>query len=447
MRATDMTKGKPGKLLLSFAVPMMLGNVFQQLYTIVDGAFVGRFAGIEALAAVGAADWLTWIFMGIVMGFTQGFSILISQRFGARDEEGLKKAVAQSVTLTAIIAVLIILVSQSATTLLLKILGTPPDIFPGAVLYLRIIFLCAPCYSAYNLLAAILRAVGDSKTPLIAMVIASITNIVLDGVFVILFHWGIAGAAAATVIAQSASAVYCYFTIRSLSAVQFQKSDLKLDRPLAKRLISLGSPAAMQNVIIGFGGMAVQRVINSFGSVFIAGFTATNKLYGLMEMAATSYGAAIAAYTGQNYGAKSRKRIVTGVRTGVIVSIITSFAIAAAMFLSGRTVLSLFVDPNAPTRDSVLDVAQRYLNIMLAGLFILYLLYVYRSALQGMGDTMTPMLSGLAELVMRVASAMLLPGVLGQDGIFFAEPAAWLAAEVILMLTYWHKIRRLRFSF
>lgn len=445
MRATDMTKGRPAKLIMAFALPMMAGNVCQQLYTIVDGAFVGRFAGIDALAAVGAADWLCWLFLGVVMGYTQGFSVLISQRFGAQDEMGLRRAAAQTVLLTALISAGVIALSQSLTVPVLRALHTPDEILPQAVTYLRIIMCGVPIYAAYNAMAAMLRAVGDSKSPLFAMLIASLVNIALDGLFVISFRWGVAGAAAATLIAQAAAAAYCLVVVRRLPMLRLGKADLQWDAPLARRLIALGSPTAAQNVIIGLGGMVVQRVINGYGSVFIAGFTATNKLYGIMEMAAVSYGAAVAAYAGQNYGAGQKERLTSGVRAGVRMALITSCAIAAVLFLAGRPVLSLFVDPDAAQREEVLSVALRYLHFMLAGLFILYLLYVYRSALQGMGDTVTPMLSGGAEMVMRLGTALLLPLLLGQDGIFFAEPAAWAGAEVLLMLTYYRKIRRLSF--
>ena len=445
MRATDMTQGKPARLIMAFALPMMAGNVCQQLYTIVDGAFVGRFAGIDALAAVGAADWLCWLFLGVVMGYTQGFSVLISQRFGAQDENGVRRTAAQSVLLTALISFGVIVLSQTLMAPVLRALGTPEDIFPQAVLYLRIIMCGVPIYAAYNVMAAMLRAVGDSKSPLYAMLIASFVNIALDGLFVIVFRWGVAGAAAATLIAQGSAALYCLTLVRRMPALRFGKEDLKWDGALARRLISLGSPTAAQNVIIGLGGMVVQRVINGYGSVFIAGFTATNKLYGIMEMAAVSYGAAIAAYVGQNYGAGKKERLKNGVRSGVVMALVTSCAIALGLFLAGRPVLSLFVDPNAAQREEVLSVALRYLHFMLAGLFILYLLYVYRSALQGMGDTMTPMLSGGAEMVMRIGVALLLPMWLGQDGIFFAEPAAWLGAEVLLMVTYYRTIKKLSF--
>ena len=348
--------------------------------------------------------------------------------------------------LTALISLGVIVLSQSLTVPVLRALHTPEDILPQAVLYLRIILCGVPIYAGYNVMASMLRAVGDSKTPLFAMLIASLVNIALDGLFVIAFRWGVAGAASATLIAQASAALYCLKLVRCMPALRFGREDLKWDGALARRLIYLGSPTAAQNVIIGLGGIVVQRVINGYGSIFIAGFTATNKLYGIMEMAAVSYGAAIAAYAGQNYGAGKKERLKNGVRSGVMMALVTSCAIALSLFLLGRPVLSLFVDPEAAQREEVLSVAMRYLHFMLAGLFILYLLYVYRSALQGMGDTVTPMLSGGAEMVMRIGVALLLPMFLGQDGIFFAEPAAWLGAEVLLMVTYYRKIRRLAFQ-
>ncbi|MBQ9264163.1 MAG: MATE family efflux transporter [Clostridia bacterium] len=443
MRTTDMTHGRPIRLILNFALPMMAGNIFQQLYTIVDAAFVGRFAGIDSLAAVGTADWLSWLVFGIIWGFTQGFSILISQQFGAGNQQGLQRAVGQSMTLTACITFFLVLISQVFVSPVLTLLSTPADILPKAELYLRILFGAMPILAAYNIQASILRAMGDAKTPLAAMTLASFTNIALDALFVIVFHWGIAGAAAATVIAQAASAAYCYSVIRKMKEIQLAKEDWKPEKDTSSALIRLGTPTAAQNVVIGLGGLALQRVINGYGSVFIAGFTATNKLYGLMEMAGASYGAAIAAYAGQNYGAKLYRRIRQGIRSGAFIAVGTALLIGAVLMICGRGVLSLFVDPGEAMREQVLDIAQQYLHVMLLGLFILYLLYVYRSALQGMGDTVTPMLSGLAELVMRVGSALLLPRFLGASGVFWAEPAAWLGAEVLLMITYYRKIHSL----
>ena len=444
MRVTDMTVGRPGRLIVGFALPMMAGNICQQLYTIVDGAFVGRIAGVDALDAIGAADWLCWLFMGVIVGYTQGFSVLISQRFGAQDLKGLRRAVGMSVTLTALIALFLSAATQLLVEPALRIMQTPAGtIYDQAAVYLRILFAGLPIYAAYNVQAGILRAVGDSKTPLTAMLLASLTNISLDALFVVHFRWGVRGAAGATLIAQAAAAGYCFLRLRRVSVVHLERRDLSWHGPTAKRLVALGSPTAAQNLVIGFGGMAVQRVINECGREFIAGFTATNKLYGLMEMAGTSYGAAVAAYTGQNYGARRPRRIQSGIRVSAWLSVVTSMMIAAALFLLGRHVLSIFVDPAEEKKELVLDVAETYLRFMLAALFVLYLLYVYRSALQGMGDTLTPMLSGMAELVMRVGTALILPQFMGRDGIYFAEPAAWLAAELLLMLTYFKTIRRI----
>ena len=443
MKETDMTTGKPAKLIFRFALPLMAGNIFQQLYTIVDAAFVGRFAGIQALAAVGSADWFNWLVLGMVWGYTQGFSVLISQRFGAGDMEGLKKAVGQSISLTAIISVFLLIVSQLLVSPALTLLQVPGEIRPQASLYLRVLFAGLPIAAAYNVQAGILRAVGDARTPLVAMVIASLTNIALDALFVIAFRWGVEGASAATVIAQGVSAVYCLRVIMKMPAIRFGKGDLQPDRHTAPRLIALGTPAALQNGIIGTGGMVISRVVNGFGEIFIAGYTATNKLYGLMEMAATSFGTAIATFSGQNFGAGKMQRIKNGVYTGAKISVVTAVAIAAVLFLVGRSVLSLFVDGSAAQVEEVLDVAQMYLNVMLFALVSLYLLYVYRSALQGMGDTVTPMISGFVELVMRVGCALTLPVIMGQMGIYIAEVAAWIGAAILLCATYLYKIRKL----
>ena len=207
MRAKDMTAGKPLPLIIAFALPMMAGNICQQLYTLVDAAFVGRGAGTLALAAVGAADWFNWVIMGVIWGYTQGFSVLISQYFGAGEKQNVRKAVGLSISLTVAISLLLILISQLLILPVLRLLHTPDDIFAQAELYLRILFSALPILGAYNVQAGILRAVGDAKSPLIAMIIASCVNIALDALLVMVFHWGIAGAAVATVIAQGASAV------------------------------------------------------------------------------------------------------------------------------------------------------------------------------------------------------------------------------------------------
>lgn len=444
MRTRDMTVGKPARIILNFALPMMAGNVFQQLYTIVDAFFVGRFAGFQALAAVGAADWLNWMIMGVVWGYTQGFSILISQRFGAGDEQGVKKAVGNAITLTAIICFSLAVVSLVLVWPALQLLKTPGDIRGDAAIYLYVLFGAMPILGAYNVEAGILRALGDAKTPLYSMLLASFTNIGLDALFIIWFGWGVPGAVAATVIAQGVSAVYCYLVLRKMPQMRIGKQELKLEKETSAQLIRLGTPTALQNVVIGAGGTVIQRVVNGYGTVFVAGFTATNKLYGIMEMAAVSFGGALAAYTGQNWGAGKYQRIRQGTRQGAMMAVIVSFVIAAVLFVFGRPILSLFINAeDAATISDCLDVAQGYLNAMLIGLFVLYLLYIYRSALQGMGDTMTPMISGFAELAMRVSAVLILPLFFGAPGMYYAELCAWAGAAVLLMAVYYQKIKHL----
>lgn len=445
MKTKDMTQGRPLRLILLFALPMMAGNICQQLYTMVDAAFVGRGAGTMALAAVGAADWFNWVVLGVIWGYSQGCSVLISQFFGAGEKENMRKAVGLSVSLTIGISLLLVLVSQLLVVPVLTLLQTPSDIFDQAVLYLRILFGALPILGAYNVQAGILRAVGDAKTPLYAMLLASCVNIALDALFVLFFRWGIAGAAAATVIAQGISALYCLRVIQKINAIRFEKKDMKWHPAIGKKLLALGTPLAAQNAVIGIGGMVLQRMVNPYQSAFIAGYTASNKLYGLLEMAAVSFGGALAAYTGQNFGARNMDRVKKGVHVGVALAVVTSVTISAVLLMAGRHILSLFVDPMDLQVSYVLDVGQRYLNIMLFALPALYLLYVYRSALQGMGDTVVTMISGMVEFCMRVGMALMLPRLIGADGIFIAEISAWIGAAILLLTTYYIKIRKYTF--
>lgn len=439
-RIRNMTEGSPLRLLVSFALPLMAGNMFQQLYTVVDTAVVGQVVGVKALAALGAADWINWMVLGIVQGLTQGFSILMAQHFGAGDHRELSRSVGASLTLCAISSVLILAVSQLFARPVLAVLNTPEDILGGSLLYLRIVFGGIPVIAAYNLLAAILRALGDSKTPLYAMVMASLINVGLDLLFVMVFHWGIAGAASATVIAQVFSGVYCYLNVRKVSVIRLEKGDLRLTKPMALALLRLGTPTATQNGIISVGGMVVQSVVNRYGMLFIAGFTATNKLYGILEVAAVSYGYAVTSYIGQNLGAKLLKRIKQGLRSAVVVALITSVVIAAAMLVFGKLFLGLFISGSPREVEQSMQIAYRYLAIMSLCLPVLYLLHIYRSALMGLGDTVMPMLSGFVEMAMRLSAALLLPLAMGQDGIFYAEVAAWGGAAVLLMIAYYWRM-------
>ena len=439
-RIHSMTQGHPTRLLLMFALPLMVGNVFQQLYTVVDTAVVGQFVGVGALASLGAADAPNWGVLGIIQGLTQGFSILMAQHFGAKDYRELSRAVSGSITLCVVFGVLLAVGGQLWALPILQLLNTPSDVLGGAVLYLRIVYGGIPAIMAYNFLAAILRALGDAKTPLYAIVVAALMNVVLDLLFVVGFHWGIAGAAIATVISQVASAVYCYFNVRRIHFIQVRKADLRPGRQLAFQLLKLGFPIALQNAIIAVGSMVVQFVINGFGMLFLAGFTATNKLYGLLEIAASSYGFAVTSYVGQNLGARLVDRIKKGMRSALAIAVITSVIIGAAMLVFGRLIMSLFISGDPGEVEASLQIAFHYLSIMAVCLPILYLLYIYRSGLMGLGDTVVPMLSGFAEMVVRMGVVLLLPIWMGQEGVYYAEVGAWTAAAVILAAAYYVRI-------
>lgn len=445
-KVQNMTQGKPVKLLFTFALPLMAGNIFQQLYTVVDTMVVGQFLGVDALAALGATDWLNWMMLGIIQGFTQGFAIKMAQDFGAGDYVHLRKVIGNSAILSALFSIVLVIAGILAAKPVLNLLQTPGDIMPSSLLYIYIMFAGIPIVMFYNLLACILRSLGDSKTPLHAMIIASITNIVLDVLFVFGFQWGIAGAAIATLIAQVLSGIFCFWHIRKLDILRLSKGDFKLENRLFSHLLYLGSPMAFQNAIIAVGGMVVQFVVNGFGVIFIAGFTATNKLYGLLEIAATSYGYAIITYVGQNLGAGKKDRIKQGMRSALVIATITSVVIAALMLLFGKLILSGFISGTPEEVTATMKIAYFYLAIMSVCLPVLYLLHVIRSAIQGIGNTFLPMLSGIAELLMRTGTALLLPKLIGETGIFYAEIAAWVGADIVLVISYWVIMRRLGIS-
>lgn len=442
-RIQSMTQGRPAKLIFTFAIPLMLGNVCQQLYTVVDTAIVGQALGVNALAALGAADWLNWLVLGVIQGFAQGFSIHMAQRFGANDEEGLNRSIGATISIAAVFSVLLLIVSQATMDPILRAMNTPEEVIGGAFTYLRIMFAGIPIIMAYNVLASILRALGDSRTPLYAMLIASVLNIALDLLFVMVFHWGIAGAVIATVIAQLFAALYCLRAVLRIRIIRLKKAYFLPDPVLARRLLGLGLPVAAQNMIIAIGGMVVQSVVNRYGVLFVAGFTATNKLYGILEIAATSFGYAVTTYVGQNLGAGLLGRIRKGMHSATWIALLTSAVITAAVLLLGRFMVALFISGTPEEVALSTDVAVHYLNIMSICLSVLYMLHIYRSALMGLGDTVMPMASGIVEFVMRIGVALILPGLMGQEGIFYAEVVAWAGAAILLVATYFVRMKKL----
>lgn len=438
----NMTRGNPMKLLFSFALPLMFGNVFQQLYTVVDTAIVGQGVSMTALAALGTVDWLNWMFLGIAQGYTQGFSVRISQKFGQKDMPAMKKVAGHSALLCAMIAALCVLLGQLLLPVFLTLLQVPMYLRPMGSVYMRILLAGFPAVMFFNYCSSMLRAVGNSKTPLVAMIIASFINIGLDALAVFVFGWGIAGAAVATVFSQCISGAICAVKIAKTPELHFSKKDLVLDKSLCKDLIGIGSPVAAKNTVIALGGMTVQSVVNKFTLSFIAGFTATNKLYGLLEIAAISYGYAVTTYVGQNYGAMALDRVKSGMKSATILALSTSLVIAAIMLIFGRPITMLFIsrEDMALAVDAG-NIAYWYLSAMAVSLPILYLLYVYQSGLQGLGNTVMTMWSGILEFVLRVSLSFVVALTGFQYGIFGAEVSAWWGAAIFLI---WGFIRTYR---
>lgn len=444
MQTKDMTTGSPAGLILRFALPLMLGNVFQQFYTFVDTMVVGQALGVKALAALGAAEWLTFLMFGLVQGLVQGFSLVMARQFGAGDDKELKKAVAGAVCLSLGAAVLFTALGQLMLRPVLLLLRTPAEIIDLTLIYLRILYASLPVAFAYNLLAALLRALGNSKTPLQAMTLSSFCNIALDLLFVFGFGWGIQGAAAATVLAQLLAACFCCVKLRGSGLFSLGNKEYYPDRDVIKEQLKLGLPMGLQNMITAMGGLIVQSVINGFGVLFIAGYTAANKLYGLLEIAASSYGYAMSTYSGQNMGAARYDRIGKGLRAANLIGAATALLMSAIMVFFGKPVLGCFLTGDSVTVEGAMRIGYQFLLVLAVFFPFLYILYVTRSCIQGMGNSLLPMISSIVQLVMRTGCALLLPALIGESGVFYGEVCAWLGADLLLAFSYFYCMKKLR---
>lgn len=436
-QVTDMTQGRPAKLILSFALPLILTNVGQQLYMIVDSSVVGRGVGLKALAAVGSADWTYWLILWTVMGLTQGFGVFISRHFGKQDYRNLNKAIAMSTILCIIIGAILTVIGLLIAKPLLLLLKTPDDIIGDATTYLMTMIAGTLIVTAYNMAAAILRSFGDGKSPLIAMVIAAFLNIGLDLLFVLVFHWGVFGAAIASVMAQFFSFLFCLVRIKKVDFIQFEKSDWHFNGKTAKEMLAFGLPIALQMTVIAVSGMVAQSAINLQGSIFVAGYTAMNKMYGLLESTALSLGMAAATFFAQNYGAGRKKRVLAGVRTSAIISVIFSVCVTVVMLVAGKYLLQMFIDATEIGAAESLQVGFRYLLTASFGLVILYLIHVYKNVMQAMGNSSWTMISGFAECVFRILMAKGALLLLGTETLYFVEPVAWIGALSFIMIPYY----------
>ena len=439
---TNMTEGKPVRLIVNFAIPLMIGNIFQQLYLVADSMVVGTFLGVDALAALGICGWPSWIVIGMLQGLAQGVSIIMARDFGRDDLPSLKNTYGNALILSGVFSVCLLIISQLLSPGMLFLLNTPARLNAPALLYLRITFAGIPVIMAYNLFASALRALGDSRIPLYAMIVASVLNIFLDLLFVCIFSWGIAGAAIATVLAQVLSMYICLKEVLRLPHLRIIRANMVLIPRLIRQMLILSMPMAFQNFIIAGGGMVVQSAANRFSVEFIAGFTAGAKLHGVLEIATSSFGFAMTTYVAQNLGAGRIDRIHKGVPDAMGAAVITSIIIAVTMLVLGRFILRGFVSGTPEEISMTIDVGYRYLAIMCICLPVLYLLYVFRSSIQGLGNTFLPMVSAISEFMMRTSSALLLTALIGESGLYIAEVAAWFGADLVLIPSYLYMIRK-----
>lgn len=436
-RTRDMTLGSPTKLILTFAMPLLLTNIGQQLYMIVDTAIVGRGVGVKALAAVGATDWSYWVILWTITTITQGFATFVSRYFGEKDYVKMNKAIANSLVLSGVVAIVLTVIGLILTRPILTLLKTPADIMEDSVTYLSTMIAGSLAVAGYNITASILRSLGDGKTPMIAMIVAALMNIGLDLLTVFVFHWGVFGAAVASVVSQLIAFLYCLWQIQKVEIITLNKQTLLPDLAMMKTLLFFGLPLALQYVVINISGMILQSTINLQGSIFVAGYTATNKVYGLLECSAMALGTSATTFFSQNYGARKLERVSSGMRSTLVIGVGMAVVVGTCMTFFGHQVLNLFIDSTETGSHEALGVANTYLKVMSLSLVILYLIYVYRSILVSIGTSIPSMISGFTECVARVFVAKGLVAWWGQESLFLAEPVAWIGSLVYIMGSYY----------
>lgn len=436
----DMTVGRPAKLILSFALPVFIGNVFQQFYSMIDSVIVGRFVGVDALAAVGATGTIIFLILGFLMGMTTGFTVLTAQRFGYGDMEGMRKTVGSAIILSVFVTIVITFVSVIWLKPLLHLMNTPENIFQDTYTYMMITACGFFTQVMYNLFASILRALGNSKVPLYFLVVSALLNIVLDLVFIIVFHMGVAGAAYATVISQGVSGVLCIlYIVFKIPMLKLKREHFKLDFYCVKNQLGIGLPMALQFSITAIGTIMIQSALNTLGSRVIASYSAASKIEIFLTQAFSALGVTMATYCAQNKGANKISRIRQGIRLSVIYTIIYGGLAGGGIILFGRHLVNFFI---VGQPQDIMGYTQTY--FVICGTFypILGIIFTFRNGLQGMGYGLMPMVGGVAELAARAAVAVIASGIGSYAGICTANPIAWVAANIPLIIAYFVILKR-----
>lgn len=438
----DMTQGQPMKLILGFSIPLLFGFLFQQFYSLVDTVIVGRFLGVEQLASVGSTGSVNFLIIGFCMGVCSGFSIPISHKFGAGDYVGLRKFAANCVWLAVIFAAVMTVLTTSLCRQILVLMKTPENIIDGAYSYIWVIFLGIPVTYLYNMLSGIIRAMGDSKTPVIFLVMSSFLNIGLDLFFILNLHMGVAGAAWATVISQGISGICCLlFMIKKFEILHISREEWKPEPQLMGILCGMGIPMGLQYSITAIGSVILQSATNTLGSTAVASVTAASRIGGFLACPFDAMGSTMATYGGQNVGAGKLERVGWGMRACIMLGAGYSVLALIVSLLFGRPLATLFVEG---TETVILDNVRLFLVLNTLFYFPLALVNIIRFMIQGMGFPRFAILAGVFEMLARAIAGFLLVPVLGFTGVCLGSPIAWVLADAFLIPAYFHVSKKLK---
>lgn len=439
-KSKELTQGSAFCLLLAFTVPILLGNVLQQFYLLTDSAIVSNFLGVDRLAAVGASTSITFLILGFCNGCAGGMAIPVAQAFGARDYSALRRFVFSALILAAGISLTLAVAASLLCRSIITWIHVPQDIFEWAYTYLLILFIGIPCSFFYNLLASIIRALGDSRTPFLFLVFSTCLNIVLDLLFILVFRWGVAGAAIATVVAQGVSAILSYrFMMRNYDVLRDCPEDRRFSREAASQLLAAGVPMGLQFSITAIGSIMIQSSNNSLGTVFVAGFAAGMRIKMLFMVALESLGIAMTTFCGQNIGAGKPERILEGLKACMVMIVLYCAACFAVVWPLAGTLSRIFVDSSDA---EIIAAAVRYIRTSVAFFFLLGTLCVFRYSIQGLGFTQFAMWSGVMEMIARVLVSLLLVAPLGYTAICLGDGIAWIAANLFLVPAFIHVYKR-----
>lgn len=427
----DMTCGSPAKLIFGFAIPMFLGLLFQQFYSMVDTLIVGKFLGVNPLAGVGSTSSLNFMVLGFCMGVCNGFAIPVAQMFGAKEEHRLRRYVTNGAWLCIGLSVVLTLIVVLACRTILTVMDTPEEIFEYAYIYIVIVFAGIPCTFLYNILAGIIRSLGDSKTPVLFLAIASAINIGLDLIFVLLFGMGVEGPAIATVLAQGISGIICLFYMyRKFPVLHVSRDEWKPELHYMGKLCFIGIPMGLQYSITAIGSLVLQTAVNGLGAMVVAGVTAAQKINMFISCPIESLGQTMAPYAGQNMGAGKIDRIGKGLKSAVLMGWGVSIICFLIAVLFGKQLTLLFVDAD---ETEIIAYSYQFLLFCIGGYCLLTLVNTVRFTIQGMGFSIFAILSGIMEMIARTLAALVVARKLGYIGICLAHPMAWLFADVFLI--------------